>query len=66
MAYTTEQLTALEQAIAAGALTVRHSDRTITYRSLDEMRSILADMKQSLGASGANTRRIYYSHGKGL
>lgn len=35
--YTSAQLAALQAAIASGALTVHYSDRTVTYRSLDDM-----------------------------
>lgn len=49
MAYTQEQYQELQAAIAEGALTVRHNDRTVTYRSLDEMQRILRMMADELG-----------------
>lgn len=64
MAYTTEQMTALQDAIAQGVLSVEYSDKKVTYRSLDEMRTILADMKKELGAS--NHGRRYAAHSKGI
>ncbi len=52
MAYTLEQYSELQAAIAMGALVVRHNDRTVTYRSLDEMKSILNMMAAELGLNG--------------
>jgi hypothetical protein len=48
MAWTQAQLDALEDAMASGALTVKHSDKTITYRSLDDMRTARDLIKRSL------------------
>lgn len=44
MAWTQADIDSLKSAIASGALTVRFKDRTVTYRSLAEMREILAMM----------------------
>jgi len=49
MAYTQQQYEELQAAIAEGALSVRHGDRTVTYRSLDEMQRILRAMAAELG-----------------
>jgi hypothetical protein len=54
MAYTLEQYTELQAAIAMGALVVRHNDRTVTYRSLDEMQRILRMMAEELGVNAQN------------
>ena len=53
MAWTTDDIEALEKAIATGALIVEFKDRKLQYRSLDEMRLILSDMR---GAVEAQTR----------
>jgi len=45
MAYTQAQITALEEAIAAGVLRVSYDGKSVEYRSLKEMRAILAEMK---------------------
>lgn len=46
MAYTSGDIADLEEAIRTGARRVRYSDGSeVEYRSLSEMRSILADMK---------------------
>jgi hypothetical protein len=37
VAWTQQQLDAIEAAIASGELTVRFGDRTVTYRSMDEL-----------------------------
>jgi hypothetical protein len=51
MAYTTDHVAALEQAIATGALTVRNANgEFVTYRSLAEMRSVLAEMRRATTA----------------
>lgn len=55
MAYTQTQADALRVAIASGVLTVRHGDVSTTYRSLDEMKIILADMEEAL--AGGRVRR---------
>lgn len=72
MAYTQQQIDELEAAIAMGALTVRYStpggDRQVTYRSLAEMISILALMKQSVDSESTLVRSgiVYPSFSKGL
>jgi len=70
MAYTQKQYDELQAAIAEGALTVRHADRTITYRSLDEMQRILRAMATDLGVgnapgTGCGARRRLASFSKG-
>jgi len=65
MAFTTEQLEALEAAIAKGVLTVKYRDKLITYRSLDEMLKLLSEIKKSLGLS-CKGGKILISTSKGL
>ncbi len=69
MAYTQQQYAELQAAIAEGALTVRHGDRTVTYRSLDEMQRILRMMAAELGiganANGCGSGRRFASFSKG-
>lgn len=72
MAWTTEQLAALDESIALGATTVQYSDRTVTYRSLADMLRLRDMIKRELsGASNSdgsigNSNRRYYEHSKGL
>ncbi len=47
MAYTQTQLDALDVAIAEGVLTVSFDSRTVTYRSLNEMLSIIFPQRKS-------------------
>lgn len=66
MAYTTTQLQALEDAIALGALSVKYADKTVTYRSLDEMIRIRAAMRTELGLNETSSGRFYMKTSKGL
>ncbi len=67
MAYTQQQLDALEAAIAEGALTVRYQDKLVTYRSLSEMMQIRSMMRDELGLTANNSGGIVYpSFSKGL
>ena len=63
MAYTSTQLEDLRAAIAEGVLSVRFSDgRSLTYRSLDEMRRIEAAMAAELEPSTTvRVRRTYFT-----
>ncbi|MGF6694765.1 hypothetical protein M2318_004854 [Metapseudomonas resinovorans] len=66
MAYTLEQYEALQAAIAGGELSVRYADRSVTYRSVDEMLRILRLMKEELGLNANNAGgRRYASFSKG-
>jgi hypothetical protein len=66
MAYTIEQYNALQAAIAEGALSVRYADKSVTYRSLDEMMRILKLMATELGLNTCNDGgRRYASFSKG-
>lgn len=63
--FTQAQLDALEEAIAEGALSVRYRDRTIEYRSLEEMLRIRDKIKKELGQT-RKTTRIQAEFSKGL
>ncbi len=65
MAYTIDQLNALDAAIAEGALTVKYQDKLVTYRSLDEMIRIRKLMRDELGLNGTSGGRLYASFSKG-
>ena len=69
MAFTSDQLTALETAIAQGALSVRFADRSITYNSYAEMIRLRDSMRSELGGSIPATNKnrfIVLPTGKGL
>ena len=54
MAVTRDDVEQLEKAIRTGATKVRFADnREVTYRSLADMRSVLAQMQRELGGSAA-------------
>lgn len=64
MAWTLEQLEALEEAIAKGVLTVKYSDKEIKYRSLDEMFQIRNQIRKALGLTKKGDR-LYVQTSKG-
>jgi hypothetical protein len=45
MAYTQDQIDALKTALASGQLRVRHGDTEVLYRSIDEIKALLAMMQ---------------------
>lgn len=60
MAWTLTDIDTLKASIATGATKVRFADgREVTYRSLADMRSTLADMEREVrGPSAARPNRI--------
>lgn len=56
MAFTLEQYNTLKEAIAGGELMVRYADRSVTYRSLDEMIRTLRLMEGDLEQLDGNHR----------
>ena len=59
MNFTQDDLKSLEKAIVGGTLTVRYSDKNITYRSLDEMMRIRDLVRNELGLTTRKNRRIF-------
>lgn len=63
MAWTSDDLTMIEDAIKSGALTVRYKDRTVTYQSLDALRRVRAEMQDEIARASRprrpRTTRIY-------
>ena len=61
MAYTPEQLAALERALATGEHRVTFGDRTVEYRSVDDLIAAIAVVRQGLQeqaiAAGTSKRR---------
>lgn len=66
--YTQEDVIELKKAIATGALSVKIADRSIAYRSTEEMIRILSMIENEIaGNANANSIKTYYvSHNKGL
>ncbi len=56
MAWTQQQLDAIEAAIASGELTVRFGDRTVTYRSMEELLQARAVIQEALAAESGTTK----------
>ncbi|MFJ3259854.1 phage head-tail joining protein [Pseudomonas sp. NPDC086581] len=72
MAYTQSDLDAVDRAIATGERTVRFSsptgDRTVEYRSINELKTARDLIKAELAAADTPPRRVVrlYHGGKGL
>jgi hypothetical protein len=68
MSFTPKHLEAIERAIARGEKTVRYSDRTVEYRSIDELLKARDEIRTSLtNAAGSRSRVVRLTHGgKGL
>lgn len=65
---TQQEIDALESAIRAGTKTVTMADRSITYRDLKEMQSILATMKAEIATGSGSSSpfsvlQVSYSRG---
>ena len=68
MSFTKKHLDAVEAAIARGEKTVRYTDRTVEYRTVDELLKARDQIRSSLvAATGPRSRviRLYHA-GKGL
>ena len=68
MAFTQKHLDAVEAAIARGEKTVRYADRTVEFRTVDELLKARDQIRSSLIAyAGPRSRLLRLAHGgKGL
>ncbi len=71
MAYTPEQLVALERALATGEQRLTFGDRTVEYRSVEELiaaidvvRRALQEQEIAAGTAKRRPRRVVVSTGK--
>jgi hypothetical protein len=64
--FTSAQLDALELAIAEGVRVVKYADKSVEYRSLDEMCRIRDLMRQFLRISSGSAARVKPVFSKGL
>ncbi len=65
--FTSEQLEALEKAIAEGVHKVKYQDKEVEYRSLKDMMALRDTMKRELGITDASgTHRTVGVYGSGL
>ena len=55
MAYTQEQLSALEAALAKGEKRVTFGDKTVEYRSVDELMAAIREVRRGLLQQAAAT-----------
>lgn len=61
------QIAQLRAAIATGVVETYYGDKRVRFRSLDEMKTILADLEgQVAAASGVNRRRRFAAFNNGL
>ena len=72
MAYTESQVKALESALAKGERRVSLGDKTVEYRSIDELRAAIREVKRGLFEQAVATnlwpgapRQIRVTTGKG-
>jgi hypothetical protein len=66
MAYTTTQLAALQSALASGATSVAFEGRTVTYRSVADLKSAIAEVEAALArTAGTRKRRVLFASSKG-
>ena len=68
MAYTAADREALERALARGERRVTFGDKTVEYRSVDELRAALREVDAALAREAGRTtvRQIRVTTGKGL
>lgn len=67
MAISQEDIDALQTALGTGAKKVKKGDEEVEYRSISEMRAILADMKSQLaGGKRTGIAVVYPTIGRGL
>ena len=57
MSFTLEQYQALKEAIASGVTTVTYGDKTVSYRSLSEMKDLVKMMESELFPERLSRRR---------
>ena len=58
MAYTEDQLTALEAALAKGEQRVTFGDKTVEYRSVEELKEAIRAVERGLAEQAAQTGLI--------
>lgn len=68
MSYSNEQLLALRKALATGEKRVTFGDKTVEYRTVEEIQAAIREVEASLArAAGApRTRQIRVTTGKGF
>lgn len=64
MAWVQSDLDAIDEAIASGAVEVEYADKRVKYRSLNDLRSVRKEIKDSLAGKNLSRRRygVYYKN----
>jgi hypothetical protein len=57
VAYTSADLTTVRTAILRGERTVQFADRSVTYRSMDELRAVEQDILRELTTSDTRSKQ---------
>ena len=68
MAYTTDQLDALRKALATGERRVTFGDKTVEYRSVEELQTAIREVEAALAKENATplARQIRVTTSKGF
>ena len=68
MPYSTEQLQALQKALATGEKRVTFGDKTVEYRTVDELKAAIREVEGELAraAGEPRTRQIRVTTSKGF
>lgn len=66
MAWTTQDLEALNGAIKTGARKVKYADKEVEYRDLDEMLRIRKAIMDELGLNSPGRERVLATFNKGV
>jgi hypothetical protein len=66
MAFTLEQLEALEAAIAQGVKRVKYADKEVEYPSLKDMLMLRDQMREELGLIAPASKVKYADYNKGV
>ena len=73
MTYTTTQLEALKRALATGERRVSFGDKTVEYRTVDELKAAIAEVEAAMHKDAVSTglyprapRQIRVTTGKGF
>ena len=67
MTYTEEQIGALRAALASGVLTVSYDGKSVTYRSIEEIKAALAEIEGARAReAGKRVRQIRIVSNKGF
>lgn len=64
--WTLEDLAAIEKAIASQALKVEYNDRTVTFRSIKELKEARTMIQRALGITKKSGGRVLCKSSKGV